>query len=81
MTKNLTIRVDEKILTRARKEAVEERKSLAQWLTDLMTDKLTRKEGHRKAKERAFYHLNKGYHLGGAPLKREEIYDRPGMFR
>ena len=32
-------------------------------------------KGHRKAKERALYHLNKGYHLSGRPLKRKEIYD------
>ena len=76
MTKNLTIRIDEKILTQARKEAVEEEKSLAQWLIGLVTERLARKEGHRKAKERALYHLNKGYHLGGRPLKREEIYVR-----
>jgi len=76
MTKNLTIRIDEKILIQARKEAVEEEKSLAQWLIDLVTEKLTRKQDHSKAKERALHHLNKGYHLGGRPLKREEIYVR-----
>ncbi len=76
MTKNLTIRIDEKTLNQARKEAVEEEKSLAQWLVDLVTEKLARKQDHHKAKERALYHLNKGYHLGGRPLKREEIYVR-----
>ena len=79
MTRNLTIRIDEKILTQARKEAVEQRKSLAQWLIALMTEKLAQQEDRRKAKERAHFHLNKGYHLGGKPMKREEIYDRPGM--
>ncbi|MBI4309153.1 MAG: hypothetical protein HY591_02360 [Candidatus Omnitrophica bacterium] len=81
MTKNLTIRIDEKILIQARKEAVEEQKSLAQWLIGLMTERLTRKADHRKAKDRALHHLGKGYHLGGKPLKREEMYDRTGMFR
>ena len=76
MIRNLTIRVDEKILTQARQEAVEGKKSLAQWLVDLMTEKLTHKESDQKAQQRALYHLNKGYHLGGKHLKREEMHDR-----
>ena len=74
MTRNVTLRLDEAVLRRARQEAVQKNRSLSQWLSDLNLQSTSRTSGYEAARRRALKRLQKGFHLGGKPLTREEIY-------
>lgn len=80
MTKNVTLRIDETLLYRARHQAIEEKKSFSRWLLELISKTVGEKNNYRKARERALKRLKKGFHLGGGSFEREELYDRP-VFR
>jgi len=77
MTKNVTLRINETLLYKARHQAVEEKKSLSRWLSELISRTVDEKNNYSKARQRALKRLKKGFHLGGKPFKREELYDRP----
>ena len=77
MTKNVTLRLDETILHKARHEAVEKKKSLSQWLSELIIKTVVEKGDYQRTRERALKRLVKEFHLGGRSFKREDIYDRP----
>ena len=74
MTKNITLRIDETILRRARQQAVQQNRSLSQWVTDLILQSTSKTSGYEAAKRRAIKRLKQGFHLGGKPLTRDEIY-------
>ncbi len=76
MTRNVTIRLDESVIKKCRHAAVEEDKSLSQWIARVLVKKISEKNEYIKARERALIRLKKGFHLGGKPLAREEIYER-----
>jgi len=76
MTKNVTIRFDEAILKQCRHAAVEEEKSLSRWISDVLVKTVSEKNEFLKVKERALLRLEKGFHLGGRPLSRKDIYER-----
>ncbi len=77
MTKNVTIRLDEAILKKCRYAAVEEDKSLSQWVADLLARTVSeQKDDYLRSRERALKRLEEGFHLGGEPLSREELYER-----
>ena len=77
MTKNVTLRIDETLLHKARHQAIEEKKSFSRWLTELISKTVGEKNNYQKARERALKRLKRGFHLGGRSMKREDIYDRP----
>ena len=79
MQKNVTLRLDENLLIKARHAAIEKGFSLSQWMANLLNQAVNKDENLDRARKRAFYHLKKGYRLGGKPLTREEIHDRPSM--
>lgn len=74
MSRNVTIRLDEAIVRRCRHSAVEEDKSLSQWIADVLTDAVSTGDVEQAARERALRRLEEGFSLGGAPLTREELY-------
>ena len=76
MTKNVTLRIDENLLYKARHQAIEEKKSFSRWLTELMSKTVGEKDDYQKAMERALKRLKKGFHLGGRSYRREDLYDR-----
>ena len=76
MTKNITLRVDEQILHKARFMAVQQHKSLSQWVVDLVSSEVMVSENYQRARTRALTSLEKGFHLGGKPLSREAIYEK-----
>lgn len=76
MTKNVTLRVDEEILRKCRHAAVEQDKSLSQWVIDLLRDKVAAEEEYSQVRERAVIRMRNGYDLGGRPLSREEAHER-----
>ncbi|MFW6133622.1 MAG: DUF6364 family protein [Planctomycetota bacterium] len=76
MTKNVTIRIDEELLRAAKHQAVEHDQSLSQWVAGLLAREVTRQDSLEQARQRALKRLEKGVHLGGKPLTREQMHER-----
>lgn len=76
MTRNVTLRIDETILRRARLSAVKKDQSLSQWLSSLILKNAEDEPGYAEARSRARGLANQGFHLGGTPLSREQIHER-----
>lgn len=76
MTRNVTLRLDEAVLRKARHAAVEEDQSLSEWVTRQILDSLSRRERLSKARRRALQRLDNGFRLGGRPLNRDEVHER-----
>ncbi|MFA6508771.1 MAG: hypothetical protein WCT14_21920 [Treponemataceae bacterium] len=76
MDKNITLKLDEDVLKLCRYDAVEHDKSLSQWVSDVLTERVKGLDDYRQAKERALERLNKGLKLGGTPLDRESAHER-----
>ena len=74
ISKNVTIRLDDSIVRKCRHAAIEEDKSLSQWIADLMVDAVSAADVQHASRERALRRLEKGFALGGTPLSRDEIY-------
>lgn len=74
---NVTVTLDEGVLTEARREAERLGKSLSRYLADLVTAEQDRLREERMASMNAFLKLAKSVKLTGEPYKfdREEIYD------
>ena len=81
MQKNVTLRLDEHLLIKAKHTAIEKGFSLSQWMANLLSQAVNKESDFERARKRALYHLKKGYRLGGKPLTREEIHDRSSMLR
>jgi hypothetical protein len=76
MAKNVTIKMDEALLKLCRHEAVENDKSLSQWIADVVKEALKKKDRFENAKKHALRLIKEGFDLGGRPLDRDRIYDR-----
>lgn len=76
MTRNVTLKLDENLLKKSRKLAMEKEKSLSQWLTELIVRAITDDGRYAQAKKRALERLRNGFHLQGKPLSREEAHER-----
>ena len=76
MTKNVTIRLDGAILKKCRYRAIEEDKSLSQWISDVLIRVVSEKEQYEDARKSALQRMERGFHLGGKPLSRGEIHER-----
>ena len=74
MPRNVTIRLDEAVVKKCRHAAVDEDKSLSQWIADVLVKAVSTDDARREARERALRRLDEGFSLGGKPLSREEIY-------
>ncbi len=76
MARNLTLRLDDSVLRKARHLAVEEEKSLSQWVADLIAQSVARNQDYAAVRRRAVARLERGMRLGGKPLTREEAHER-----
>ena len=76
MNKNVTLKIDESLLRKCRRIAVEKDKSLSQWITDLLVEVVTREERFARARAGALKRLQSGFRLGGRPLSRQESHER-----
>ena len=76
MTRNVTLRLDEAVLRKARHLAVEHDQSLSQWVEGLIERQVTHQEAFAAAKRRSLKRLSAGLPLGGKPLTREEAHAR-----
>jgi len=76
MTKNVTLRLDEMILRKARHLAVEHDQSFSQWVEGLIERQVTQREAFAAARRRSLKRLSSGLSLGDKPLTREEAHAR-----
>lgn len=76
MAKNVTLKLDDAILRRAKHLAVEQNKSLSQWLTELIVERVSGRSGYAAARRRAVSRLDSGVRLGGKPLTRDQAHER-----
>jgi hypothetical protein len=76
MSKNITLRLDEAVLRKARHAAVEQEQSLSEWVAGLITNATSQADRKQAARARALNRMRKGLHLGGSPLSREETHGR-----
>ena len=73
---NVTLRMDAELLKTLRYRAVDEGKSLSAWVTDTLRTLVETGMSADKVKEEALAYLEQGFHVGGAPFSREDIYER-----
>lgn len=76
MGRNVTLRLDEAIIRKARHAAVEEDQSLSEWVAGLVIRETSMKDRSHAARERAIKRMERGFHLGGKALSREEAHER-----
>ncbi len=76
MTRNITLRLDEQVLRKARHKAVEQDQSVSQWVADLIARSVDADEQYAAARQRALKRLETGLRLGGKPLSRQEAHGR-----
>ena len=76
MTRNVTLRLDEKLLTDLRHRAVDEHLSLSAWVVSVLQSTVTQDADRERVRRRALAHLEQGFNLGGKPLSREEAHAR-----
>jgi hypothetical protein len=76
MLKNITLQLDEHLLTRIRHLAVDENQSVSAWVETLIQRALNEADDYEQARREAISALDGGFHLGGQPLGREALHDR-----
>ena len=76
MTRNVTLRMDEKLLTALRHRAVDADMSLSAWITSVLENQVRGDRDFKQARRRALKRLDKGFRLGATPLTREELHAR-----
>ena len=76
MGKNLTLRLDESVIRKAKHAAVEQDQSVSEWVAGLITHAVSTKTRSLSAREKALRRMERGFHLGGKPLSREEAHER-----
>jgi hypothetical protein len=76
MSVNVTLRMDEKLLTRLRHKAVDARMSFSAWAVSVLQKTLENQEEKRVGRKAALARLRTGFSLGGKPLTRNESHAR-----
>ena len=76
MKKNLTIKLDERLLIKGRHIAVEEDKSLSEWIGEIVASEIIRRQSGASTKKSAISFLRHGFSLSGKPLSRDETHER-----
>jgi hypothetical protein len=76
MGKNVTLRLDEAIIRKAKYAAVERDQSLSEWVAGLIAHATSKTERLSSTREKALRRMKRGFHLGGNPLSRGEAHER-----
>ena len=76
MNKNVTLRLDEAVLRKARHAAVEQDQCLSEWVAGLITRATSEADRKQSARAGALRRMRRGLHLGARPLSREEAHGR-----
>ena len=77
MKRNLTVQLDETVVRSARVIAARRAMSISRLVAAEIEALVEKDDSYQRAAAAARAHLDKGFHLGGAPLpKRVDLYDR-----
>jgi predicted transcriptional regulator len=77
MKTNITLKLDQDLLRKARVLAAEKDTSVSALLAQQLERIIRQREGYDEAKKRALARLKRGYHLGyKPPASRDEFYER-----
>lgn len=76
MQSNVTLKLDDAILKKARKVAVDEDLSLSAWVAGLIGENLRRQDQRRSAREAALSRMERGFDLQPGRFTREELHAR-----
>lgn len=76
MKKNLTIKLEERIIKRGRHIAIEEDKSLSQWVAEILAAEIIKRESRASVRKSALNFLRQGFALGGKPMSRDDVHER-----
>ena len=76
MAKNITLKLDERLLKKGRMAALERGCSMSEWVAELIENGLKDASSMERRRARALSFLDQGFKLGGKPLSRDEIYER-----
>jgi hypothetical protein len=74
--RNVTVKLDETLLRKARQAAVSDDKSLSQWISDLIIRTLSTDAAYARSRQRALRRIKSGWKLGGSPLSRDAAHER-----
>jgi hypothetical protein len=74
--KNITVQIDEALLKTSRHIAIEEDKSLSEWVGSLIVAAVRRKTNRESSRRRALTVLKNPLHLGGKTFSRNELHER-----
>lgn len=75
MSRNVTLRLNAQLLKKARHIAVEDEKSLSQWMSDILEHAIMEREGYLQAREAALGILQKGLKFKGKLPTRDQLYE------
>jgi len=76
VTRNVTLRMDEDLLAELRHRAVDAHMSLSAWIKATVKSVLPRTNGIDEVREQAITRMERGFHLGGKPMSREDLHAR-----
>ena len=76
MKQNITLRLDQDLIKRARAIAAQRSTSISQMLSDELSRIVERAEEYELARRAALADLEKGFHLGGRPAPRDKLHER-----
>lgn len=76
MSGNITLRLDEKLIKRIKRIAVDGDTSVSGWVTNLVTRALEEADGYERAQRQALASLATPVPLHGSPLPRDAAHER-----
>jgi hypothetical protein len=74
--RNITLKLEDKIISRVKHIAVDEDTSVSAWVSSLIESALRDRDAYEAARKGALEDLDNPIHLGGVPLNREELHSR-----
>ena len=76
MAVNVTLRMDEELLRKLRHKAVDAHMSLSAWITATLESLVPRDQEIEDARIRSLERMERGFHLTGRGLTRDELHAR-----
>ena len=74
--KNITLKLDEGLITRVKHIAVDADTSVSAWVAGLIETALRDRDAYEASRKGALEDLENPLHLGGKPLNREDLHIR-----
>ena len=76
MKQNITLSLDKEIIHEAKIMAARQSSSISALLAQKLVQMVKKDRQYQQAKSSALTDLEQGFHFGGQPASREDIYDR-----